>query len=64
MSICMCSTLHDCGLKNECYRFRKEPNEFWQPWANMYQPQILSPIGDSGQCVNFIPIEGKKDLRK
>lgn len=64
MSICMCSTLYACEQKNDCYRFRKEPHPYQQPWADMHKPQILSPLGDSEKCVNFIPIHGRTDLRK
>jgi len=70
MSICMCSTLFDCGKKNECYRFRKEPHEFWQPWADMYKAKYDSSFyGDTFNynaytCANFIPIKKGDILRK
>jgi hypothetical protein len=61
MSICMCSTLYCCEQKNSCYRFRKEPHPYRQPWANMHQ---FHPTDPSIKCINFIAIEGRKDIRK
>jgi hypothetical protein len=56
----MCHTLKECRQKNNCYRFRKIPHEYRQPWADLKEPHPTDP---SIKCINFIVIEGKKNIR-
>lgn len=59
MSLCKC-TSPECGEHcNNCYRFRCIGNEYWQPYAEMYEPHPNDP---NIKCLNFVALEGRKNL--
>ena len=57
MSYCMCEAPNQCTQKQSCYRFRKVPQEYLQPYAMLYDPHPEDP---SVKCINFIAIEGRR----
>jgi len=57
---CKCAAPLECKQKGSCYRFRKIPHEYRQPWADLKEPHPTDP---SIKCINFIAIEGRKDIR-
>lgn len=47
--ITMCRN-EDCELRNECFRFRAEPNQYWQSYF-MDDPKPIN-----GNCNDFMKI--------
>ena len=57
MSYCMCEAPDKCTQKLSCYRYRKVPHEYSQPWAMLFGPHPNDP---AVKCINFVAIEGRR----
>ena len=60
MGFCKCNGAYCNDLKISCYRYRKIGSDY-QSYAMLYEPHPNDP---SIKCVNFVAIEGRKDLKE